>query len=178
MKEKFDYLNAPCPCGSGKLYKECCKDKIDNSKDERIFKSYMQEFLTMHNKYKKLCLHPKQNECSDTKTHAHTISQKAVLDLIAENGKVLMPLAFGITNGFKMEPLGIESKATKFYCFCSKHDGMFTPIDKQQVDYTHHNCFLYAYRIFASTYYKVMRELNCYYKLRDKYNLAHLPLHY
>lgn len=172
MKEKFDYQNPPCLCGSGKLYKDCCKKKIDISKDIRIFKSYMQEFLTMHNKYKKLCLHPQQNECSNTKTHAHTISQKAVLDLISENGKVLMPLAFGITNEFRMEPLGIESKATKFYCFCSKHDGIFSPIDKQQVDYNHYNCFLYAYRTFAYTYYKVSREVDCYYKLRDKYDLT------
>ena len=174
MREKFDY--SKCLCGSGKRYEECCKKKIDIYKDKKIFKSYMQEFTKLHNKYKKLCLHPKQDECSNTKTHAHTISKKAVLDLIAENGVVLMPMEFGVTNEFRMEPLGIEAKATKFYCFCSKHDGMFAPIDKQGVDYTKYNCFLYAYRIFVSTYYKICRELDCYYKLKDKYDLTKKPV--
>ena len=89
----------------------------------------MQEFDKLHNTYKKMCLHPNKSECSRVKTHAHTISQKAVLELIAENGIVLMPIVFGIRNGFRMEPRGIEAKATKFYCFCSNHDKMFAPID-------------------------------------------------
>ena len=58
--------------------------------------------------YKHLCLHPKQNECCDVKTHAHTISQQAVLSLIAENGEALMPVVYGITNEFEMKPMGIE----------------------------------------------------------------------
>lgn len=71
-----------------------------------------------------------------------------------------------------MHPMPIEAKATKFYCFCSKHDGMFAPIDKQDVEFTEYNSFLYAYRTFSSTYYKIERELSCYYKLREKYDLT------
>ena len=122
--------NRPCLCGSGKLYKDCCKKKI-NITDEKIFKKYMSEFDKAHNSYRKICMHPKQHECSSVKTHAHTISQKAVLELLAENKYVLMLIEFGILRAFKMHPMPIEAKATKFYCFCSKHDGMFAPIDKQ-----------------------------------------------
>ena len=176
MKEKFNLEdNEPCWCCSGKLYKDCCKEKIKITNDEKTYKMYMSEFDKAHRNYKKICMHPNQSECSSIKTHAHTISQKAVLELIAENKHVLMPIEFGISRTLKMHPMPIEAKATKFYCFCSKHDGMFSPIDKQNVDFTEYNCFLYAYRIFSSTYYKIERELACHYKLREKYDLTCNP---
>lgn len=176
MKEKFDIKRDLCLCGSGKLYKDCCKNKIDISKDKKIFKQYMAEFDRCHKNYKRICMHPKKNECSEGKTHAHTISQKAVLELIAQNGLVLMPIMFGVKNEFKMEPVGIEARATKFYCFCNNHDKMFAPIDKRVDTYNEYIYFLHAYRIFASTYYKIERELGCHYKLREKYDLTSNPL--
>lgn len=175
MREKFNYTTELCLCGSGKLYVDCCQKKMELPVEKNAFKAYMYEFDKLHNKYKKVCLHPKTDECSTVKTHAHTISQKAVLELIAEDGKVLMPIVFGIENEFRMEPVGIEAKATKFYCFCSKHDGMFAPIDRKDVEHTKYNLFLYAYRIFASTYYKIERELACYYKLSEKYDMTKNP---
>lgn len=116
-----------------KKYSECCAIKISICGNSNSFRGFMQEFDKLHNTYKKMCLHPNKSECSRVKTHAHTISQKAVLELIAENGIVLMPIVFGIRNEFRMEPRGIEAKATKFYCFCSNHDKMFAPIDYTKV---------------------------------------------
>jgi hypothetical protein len=172
----FDKKSELCLCGSGKKYSECCALKISISDNPNSFRRYMQEFDKLHNTYKKICMHPQKSECSRVKTHAHTISQKAVLELIADRGMVLMPIVFGISNEFRMEPRGIEAKATKFYCFCSKHDKMFAPIDKTRICLTEYMYFLYAYRTFASTYYKVRRELDCFYKLREKYDLTSNPL--
>lgn len=169
-------IDKPCLCCSGKLYKDCCKNKLKIGPTESSYKAYMAEFDKLHNKYKKICMHPDKKNCSDVKTHAHTISQKAVLELIANNKYVLMPVELGISRQFKMQKMPIEAKATKFYCFCSRHDGIFSPIDRQNVEFTVTNCFLYAYRTFASTYYKIDRELGCFYKLREKYDLTINPV--
>ena len=113
MREMFDKKSELCLCGSGKKYSECCAIKISICGNSNSFRGFMQEFDKLHNTYKKICLHPNKSECSRVKTHAHTISQKAVLELIAENGIVLMPIVFGIRNEFRMEPRGIEAKATE-----------------------------------------------------------------
>lgn len=118
MKEKFDKIAVCCLCGSGLPYDKCCKGKINPNQSEEIHKKFMHELDEKRRHYKRLCLHPKQDECCAVKTHAHTISQKAVLALLADNGIVLMPVVHGVTNEFEMEPMGIEAKATKFYCFC------------------------------------------------------------
>lgn len=175
MKEIFEENTDRCLCGSGEKYADCCKGKINPNENESIHKGFMAELDTRRRKYRKICLHPKCDECSEIKTHAHSISQKAVLDLIAEHGNVFMPVVYGITNEFQMKPMGIESQATKFYCFCSKHDGMFCDIDKRNVDINEYSFFLYAYRSFAATYYKVIRELDCFSKLSQKYDYNFSP---
>ena len=128
----------------------------------------MHESEKSRRNYRKICLHPKQHECSKQKIHAHTISQKAVLDLIAQNGQVLMPIMYGVDSEFKMKSLGIEADATKLYCFCAKHDAIFYPIDTRNVSINNETIFLYAYRAFAGTYYKVLREEGIYQKLSNK----------
>ena len=176
MKERFESKTDRCLCGSSKPYDECCKGKINPNQNEEMHKRFMHELDEKRRHYKHLCLHPYQVECCDVKIHAHTISQEAVLSLIAENGEVLMPVVYGITNEFKMKPMGIETKATKFHCFCQTHDAMFYPIDQRSVMLDEHTCFLYAYRTFASTYYKVIRELDCYEALRQNYDVTYNPL--
>ena len=175
MKEKFEKSIDRCLCGSGLPYDECCKNKINPNQNEAVHKQFMDELDKKRKRYKHICLHPDQENCCDIKTHAHTISQKAVLSLIAENGTVLMPVIYGISNEFKMERMGIEAKATKFYCFCQTHDKMFNPIDQHDVTLNEYTCFLYAYRTFASTYYKVIRELDCYDSIRKKYDMTGNP---
>lgn len=175
MKEKCEESADLCLCGSGLPYNECCKKKIDPNQSESIHKMFMDELDKKRKHYKHICLHPQKDMC-DYKIHAHTISQEAVLSLIADNSEVLMPVVHGITNRFKMERIGIEAKATKFYCFCHNHDAIFNPIDQRDVVLNKHTFFLYAYRTFASTYYKVIRELDCYKALRQKYDMTCNPL--
>lgn len=163
-----------CLCGSGLLYKDCCQNKIDPT-DAKMHKALMHELEKSRRNYRKICLHPKQHECSKQKIHAHTISQKAVLDLIAQNGQVLMPIMYGVDSEFKMKSLGIEADATKLYCFCAKHDAIFYPIDTRNVSINNETIFLYAYRAFAGTYYKVLREEGIYQKLSNKYDFTKTP---
>lgn len=176
MKVKFKKLESSCLCGSGLPYNECCRNKINPNQSESIHKRFMDELDYKRRHYKHVCLHPQQDKCCDIKTHAHTISREAVLSLISENNEVLMPVVNGVANEFKMERMGIRSKATKFYCFCQCHDSMFYPIDQRAVILNSHTYFLYAYRTFASTYYKVIRELDCYEAIRQKYDVTQNPL--
>jgi len=176
MKARFEIKDNKCLCGSGKPYDECCRGKANPNQNEGIHKKFMNELDERRRRYKHLCLHPKQDKCSVIKSHAHTISQQAVLSLIAEGGEVLMPVVYGITNEFEMKLMGIEAKATKFYCFCQNHDAMFYKIDQQAVILDEYTFFLYTYRTFVSTYYKIIRELDCYDILRQKYDLTGNPL--
>lgn len=172
MKEEIDY--STCLCGSGLPYKDCCQGKLDPT-NEKLHKALMQEFNKKRGSYKKICLHPLKSDCYQQKIGAHTISRKSVLTLISRNNKVLMPVLRGINNELKMEALGIKSDATKLNCFCKLHDEMFHPIDMLNVELSEKNIFLYAYRAFAGTYYKTMREVSIHEDLSQKYDFTLMP---
>lgn len=171
MKERYNLDTSTCACGSGIPYEMCCKNKENPYKDDLSTKSFLVRINQMRKKYKKVCLHPRQNECG-TMIHAHTISQKSVLSTIAYNGEVLMPVVGEPNKMFQMKRMGIEAKASKYYCFCDKHDRMFYPIDKELPLLNDHVFFLYSYRIFAYTFYKVRRELDCSEKIKLNYNIT------
>lgn len=180
MREQSNSNQCFCLCGSGLPYEVCCKNKINPYESEITKKVFLAELDRLRKNYKRVCLYPNQSECSHM-IHAHTISQKAVLSKIAHNGRVLMPVANGPANLFDMQEVGIEARASKFYCFCKKHDSIFYPIDKELPPLNETTYFLYAYRIFAYTYYKIKRELDCFEKLKQKYdvtsNLAALEMY-
>lgn len=176
MREIIIKTNDICLCGSGLRYEECCKGKIIPNRTAGTRKQFLQDVVNRRNNYPRKCLHPKKDECSIGKTNSHTISKKAVLYLLAEDGKVLMPVFNGLRNELIMEPMGVTSKASTFYCFCSTHDSMFNSIDKRNVELNDKSFFLYAYRIFASTYYKTMRENDCFDYLSQIYDLTYHPI--
>lgn len=136
----------------------------------------MSESIKCRKRFTKLCLHPSNEECSKDKIHAHTISEKAVLKLIAKEGVVLMPVLNPIEGNFEAKTSGIESKATKIYCFCKNHDAIFYPIDVKNAELSKKNLFLYAYRNFSGTYYKVLREVYTYDKLIKQYDFSKNPI--
>lgn len=157
-----------CLCGSGKPYESCCKLKPNPYKTENSKKRFVAEFIKLRNNYKKMCLYP---SCADVGICAHTISQEAVLSLIAKDNHVLMPIV-EVSKPVDLILRGIEKQASTFYCFCYKHDGIFSPIDVVNPVLSDKVKFLYAYRIFASTYYKVQREIHCSEKLISKYDIT------
>lgn len=157
-----------CPCGSGNKYADCCELKPNPYQTENTKRQLVAELMKLRSNYKKICLYP---NCTDKGIHAHTISQKSVLSLIAQEDHVLMPVV-EVGKPVTLIPRGIEKQATTFHCFCDTHDKIFSCIDAISPVLCDHVKFMYAYRTFASTYYKVQRELFCSEKLISKYNMT------
>lgn len=169
-------MSKRCLCGSGEEYEKCCRGKINPFGNKIVLKKHMDELFKLRNNYKKVCMYPVHNECSEQMTGAHTISRQSVLSLICENNEVLMPVMNGFKNELELRRLGIKKQASTFHCFCSTHDDrLFKEIDSLNVSFNDKTSFLYAYRTFTSTYYKVQKEYDCYEKLKRKYDYNSRP---
>ena len=75
----------PCPCGSGKKYKECCKIKktqvIPSKKPPEV-----QIMEKMRHSLKKCCLHPDHENCKGRIKEAHALqNNKFRFELHFEN---------------------------------------------------------------------------------------------
>lgn len=162
-------------CERKSSYKACCNKKIDPTEKNMCYALLddMNKERNRYNRSVKICLHPISDECSSEKSGTHTISNSNVLKLIAPEGKVMMPIMYNLTGKLKMDPVGIN-EATKLNCFCKKHDEMFHPIDEEDVRLDTFALFLYAYRAFAGTYYKMKREIKILERLSNKYDFTKL----
>ena len=172
MKEKYDAETNVCLCGSGLPYKKCCATKKVLIQDGKTNREFILDADNIRRIYKPCCMHPQQEKCRKVGIKAHTISKQSVLSLISKDREVLMPIVYRITGELSMKPMGIETQATKLSCFCKHHDDMFQPIDKRSVTLNDHTFFLYAYRTFAATLYKVYHELNCFRQLQKLYDFT------
>lgn len=173
MNAKKD--NKLCSCERESTDELCYKKKIDPT-EKNMYYALLADMNNERNRYNKsvkICLHPISGECSSEKSGAHTISNSSVLKLIAPEGKVMMPIMYNLTGKLKMDPVGIN-EATKLNCFCKKHDEMFHPIDEEDVRLDTFALFLYAYRAFAGTYYKMKREIKILERLSNKYDFTKL----
>ncbi|MDU6975890.1 MAG: SEC-C domain-containing protein [Clostridiales bacterium] len=165
-----------CLCGSGKKYEDCCDRKLLPTQNKKIAKQHMGELISIRRSFKKVCMHPCKEECSEQKTGAHTISRASILTLISKDNSVYMPVVNGFTGQLELKSLGIKQQASVFHCFCATHDNnLFKDIDKVNVKFSEKVYFLYAYRIFASTYYKLLREDYCYERLKRRYDYTQIP---
>lgn len=159
--------NEPCPCKSGKKYKDCCKNR-KNKNCENV-----EHYLSMVNKYSKksqlkLCLYEGCNAKPKDIILAHALQKNRILKKIAHKNRVLMqdfsgkPTMLDMGRGEKepfylLEEVNIK-KATAFRCFCGKHDDeLFQKIEKQQHSFekmTEEQKFLFAYKTFSFEHYK------------------------
>lgn len=157
-----------CYCGSGKAYENCCKGKQKPNDKPGLLKKINSDRMRYIKENPKICLYP---NCKKAGIYSHSISQKAVLEKIAINGHVYLPIVqVGKQNTLVLR--GIETQASGFHCFCVEHDNMFHPLDEENAADTDYIRFLYAYRIFSTTYYKVLRE-KCWFELvTKKYDLS------
>jgi len=74
--------NEPCPCGSEKAYKDCCKGKqvwIKASKKP----PEVQVMEKMRRSMKKCCLHPDQANCKRKIKAAHALQNNKIISLLA-----------------------------------------------------------------------------------------------
>ena len=146
--------NDLCPCGSGKKYKKCCLDKMDNPDYSDIMK-FPEIYKAVRKAARfKECIHPEKENCSERIIGAHSIQNNKILLRIADNGKLYMPcpkpdLSFNLQNEYG------RKEATVFTGFCGYHDKItFQPIEDRDFDGTDEQIFLYIYRAFALEYHK------------------------
>lgn len=73
------YPNDPCPCGSGKKYKLCCKGKQDDADFVNPLNLLDNYKLIRKESRIKQCLHPNNEECSEKIIGAHSIQNNKIL---------------------------------------------------------------------------------------------------
>jgi hypothetical protein len=162
------YGNEPCPCGSGKIYKECCFIGTDKKVPTEQVDYYVSEML--HRSMLRTCLHPNTGECKGIIKEAHALQNRRILSKLSVNGHVWLlnthkkPLLIPIENKetdtvFMFDKVGVN-KATTYSCFCDYHDNVaFADIEKPLGDLDVNNDkqkYLYAYKAFIFEYYKDM----------------------
>lgn len=146
--------NDPCPCGSGKKYKNCCLGKQDNPDYSNI-----ENIPTIYKAGRKEarfkeCIHPDKSSCSEKIIVAHTIQNNRILSKISDNGEVYMPCPKPDFQ-FNFQHKYGRKEATTFTGFCGYHDKTtFQPIEDYDFEGTDEQVFLYVYRTFALEYHK------------------------
>lgn len=158
MTKKYKKIgrNDPCPCGSGKKFKKCCIDKINDKDDEAFLNQPFDEIYKVLRKESKIkqCLHPDKDSCSEKIIGAHSIQNKKILKKISTNGDVYMPCPKP-ENPFALISKYGRKQATVFTGFCGYHDKtIFQPIEDNLFDKSIEHIFLYTYRCFAIEYHK------------------------
>ncbi len=149
--------NKPCPCGSGKKYKDCCYERQSSFSDLESGKTVKDLFK--ESKAKK-CYFSHDRKCSAKVIKAHSIQNNRILREISEKGYVVMygfdfrefnPLGPGIQMMEKGRKI-----ATTFTGFCSHHDQtIFTEIDnKNYAIGNKKQDFLFAFRGLCFELYK------------------------
>ena len=174
--------NMLCPCQSGKRYHECCflKRKLPS---DVVTRKIFNAFILSRRKRKaapKYCIHPNKNECVKKIIHAHNIQHKGILNRLAIDGYVYMPETDIFTAKLRLNQIGISNQATVFTGFCKKHDNdVFAPIEQHPFTKTDEQLFLYAYKAFSLTYYKVNWEMKINETLFNEYDFSNsIPFFY
>lgn len=170
MIKKFWLSNKePCPCGSGKTYKECCKQKpyktFHNEKEALHFTGQM-----LKKSKRKICLYEGCSVRPKSIIKAHALQENRILNKLAVNGMVKM-------QDFTKDPVILEikknrpepfyfltnvpiSSATTATCYCKTHDDLlFAKIEKKQYDLQSldsEQLFLFAYKTFSFELYTQM----------------------
>ena len=158
MKYFKIYDDELCPCGSGKTYLECCK----NRKDRPVKKSKKPLNIQIMEQFRKnqikCCLYPDSTRCVKHIKEAHALQNNKIISQLSEDGHVYIlnpnkpPQVIPIENEepevlTMIDRVGVNH-ATTATCFCDIHDDeVFAPIEKgapafdkdsdEPVSYTH-----------------------------------------
>lgn len=168
--------NIPCPCGSGKKYKNCCFNKPDDPDMYNLSKMPQIFVQTFKAARIKQCIFPNHSECSEKIIGAHSIQNNRILTRIADNGKVLMP--YGKPNNpFAIMTSWGRKEASVFTGFCGFHDkAVFQPIENTCFTASDEQVFLFTYRTFARDYHKKMESVKFNQELfKRKQSLINMP---
>lgn len=166
-----------CPCGSGKIYRDCCKDKNAKIPHQSKEPAEVQIMKMMRKSLKKCCLHPDQAACKGKIKEAHALQNNKIISLLAGSDRHVyimdakrQPLIIPIKNDEPavLVPIAKVSanKATTETCFCDLHDNtVFASIEKGAPDFDENNDemkFVYAYKAFIFEYYKQVTALDVF----------------
>ena len=158
-----------CPCGSGILFKDCCKNKDIVQKELSKVPPDVQIMKKMRSSMKKCCMHPDKSRCNKKIKAAHALQNNKIINILggtdrhvymldAKKQPLLVPL-----DDRKVIPYIQISKtsvndATTENCFCDYHDNVaFAVIEKGAPDFDDSRVdmkFIYAYKAFIFEYYK------------------------
>lgn len=166
FKNIIFYGKEPCPCGSGSLYKDCCKSKEPRQfHTEGEFLNYMGQ--SMRKSRIRTCLVKGCAVKGKAIIGAHALQENRILNKLEINKEVYMqnfrknPQMLEIEKG-KKEPFYLLEKvlikdATVATCFCKTHDdSIFAKIEKFQYTLDTLNeeqLFLFAYKTFTFELY-------------------------
>lgn len=166
------YNNELCPCGSGIIYAECCKNRVDKIITQSKKPPNIQAVEKLRKAKFRCCLHPETEKCAKHIKEAHALQNGKIISQLAEDGHVYIlntnkaPIIIPIENESPeimtlIDKVGVN-RATTATCFCDYHDDVvFAPIEKGAANFKKDNDeqkFLYAYKAFIFEYYKKLVE--------------------
>jgi len=158
-----------CPCGSGKIYNECCKNREISSAQVSKKPPEVQLMEMMRKSMKKYCMHPDQSNCKGKIKNAHALQNNKIISLLGgserhvylldpKRSPIIVPLKNGKTEHIVEVSKTSVNNATTQTCFCDFHDNIaFAAIEKGAPDFNETNeemKFVYAYKAFIFEYYK------------------------
>ena len=158
----------PCPCGSNKAYKECCKNATEAASNVSKKTPEVQVMEKMRASMEKCCLYSDQTSCKGKIKEAHALQNNKIISLLAGsehhvymlNAKkkpILVPLENGEVIPIVEVSRTSANDATTETCFCDLHDNIaFAAIEKGAPDFddSEEMKFIYAYKAFIFEYYK------------------------
>lgn len=190
------YDNEKCPCGSKKMYSECCKHKHDKllpKNDKKPPEIKVNELF--RKSLFKCCLYPDKTHCVKHIKEGHALQNNKIISKLAVNKHVYLlnhkkpPIIIPIENEepeilTRIDRVGVNN-ATTYTCFCDVHDTQaFAPIENGTngaPDFDPNNeehKFLYAYKAFIFEYYKELVNERVFKKLiKDTPSLLKNPFY-
>lgn len=190
LNQLFIHDDELCPCGSGKMFSDCCKNKPDlgTIKSPKPTEVLLMERIRKSLKKRRVCLHPDQTRCRGHIKEAHALQNHKIISLLASSDNHVMmqdhtkqPFVFA---GDSLKPIVIVpfskvsgNKATTQSCFCDLHDTeLFKPIEAGSPAFDPNNeemKFVYAYKAFIFEYAKQLLLMSTF-----KENFAERPQAY
>lgn len=176
MDQLYIHDEETCPCGSGKQFSNCCKNKpdpgpVNSPKPPEVL---VMEQMRKNLKKGKFCLHPDQANCRGDIKEAHALQNHKIISLLASSDNHVMmqdhtkqPIILDDPkNPIVIVPFSRVSgnKATTQSCFCDLHDTeLFKPIEAGAPDFNPNDeemKFVYAYKAFIFEYAKQVLTMN------------------
>ena len=175
----------PCPCGSGKAFLNCCKNKPDSgpTKSPKPAEVLIMEQMRAYERRQKFCLHPDRTSCQGRIKEAHALQNHKIISLLAgsdnhvimqDHTKQPLVLADNPINPDMIVQFEKVSgnKATTQSCFCDLHDTeLFKVIEAGAPDFDPNNeemRFVYAYKAFIFEYAKQIKLMSIWRKSFSK----------